>query len=58
MKIVHTEDVVNIRKEAYPSVGDQLDEIWKILDSMKVKSPVLDAIKAVKGKYPKAGEKT
>lgn len=40
-------------KDELPSVQDQLDEIWRRLDALKVKSPMLDQIKAIKAKYSK-----
>ena len=50
---IEDEDVNEARKKEYPPIGDQLDEIWKVLDGMSVSSAVLDSIKAVKVKYPK-----
>jgi len=42
------------RAEEYPTMGDQLDEIWKILDGIDgVASTLLDKVKAVKTKHPK-----
>ena len=46
-------DYKQSRSREYPPIGDQLDEIWKVLDGMSVSSAVLDSIKAVKVKYPK-----
>ena len=47
------------RKNAYPSIGDQLDMLWHSIDqNPSLKSEYFDfyeAIKAVKVKYPKNG---
>lgn len=56
MKIIHTEDYATRRAAEYPPLGDQLDELWKLLDGLKVKSPLLEQIKAVKAKYPKPAQ--
>jgi hypothetical protein len=34
MKITHKSDYVSRRLREYPSVGDQLDAIWKYIDSL------------------------
>ena len=34
MKITHKSDYVSRRLRDYPSVGDQLDAIWKYIDSL------------------------
>ena len=34
MKIKHESDYVSRRLREYPSVGDQLDAIWKYIDSL------------------------
>jgi hypothetical protein len=60
VKIVHNPDPRPLRQKAYPSTGDQLDAIWKIVnallaggippdDALKVR----DEIAAVKAKYQK-----
>lgn len=44
------------RAMAYPAIGDQLDAIWKALDTGNLTGEVkamADRIKAVKAKYPK-----
>ena len=46
------------RKQAYPEIGEQLDEIWKIIDELKLaKTPeakeMLKRIKDVKKNNPK-----
>ena len=42
------------RKAEYPTIGDQLDAIWKSLDGNTVEADELLAkIKAVKAKHPK-----
>ena len=59
-KIVHNPDVGPLRAKAYPSTGEQLDAMWKIVnalldgtappaDALKVRSAVL----AVKTTYAK-----
>jgi hypothetical protein len=50
------EAVAVSRRREYPSVGDQLDAIWKLLDAtteVAKDDPLLIEIKAVKDKYPK-----
>lgn len=48
------------RKQAYPDMGDQLDAIWEELSSKTIitseAAAMLDAILAVKAKYPKPEE--
>jgi hypothetical protein len=50
---------VNQRKNAYPSIGDQLDMLWHSIDqNPALKSQYFEfyeAIKAVKVKHPKNG---
>lgn len=49
------------RQQEYPSVGDQLDAIWKQLKKMQIdnmeldqeSSDMLDSIEDIKKKYPK-----
>ena len=47
------------RRNAYPSIGDQLDMLWHSIDqNPKLKSEYFDfyeTLKAVKVKYPKNG---
>jgi hypothetical protein len=61
-RIVHNPDPGPLRAKAYPSTGEQLDAIWKIVnalvegttppaDALKVR----DAVQAVKAKYQKRG---
>jgi len=46
--------VDDLRRAAYPPIGDQLDAIWKYFDSDSVDmDSMLDKVKAVKAKYPK-----
>ena len=59
-KIVHNPDPGPLRQAAYPSTGDQLDAMWKIVEAMLAgQSPpadalqVSDAVKAVKTKFRK-----
>lgn len=50
MRLKFTDDYAARRKDAYPSIGDQLDALWKggvELDAMRKK--VLD----VKARFPK-----
>ena len=41
------------RAKEYPSIGDQLDSLWKILASVESSDPMFALIQAVKEKYPK-----
>lgn len=46
------------RAKAYPSIGDQLDAIWKILNSGMANAPadaltIADAVKSVKKEFKK-----
>lgn len=45
------------RMETYPTVGEQLDVLWKILEPMAKEHPegkkMLDLIQGIKQKYPK-----
>ena len=60
MKIIHNPDPGPLRAKAYPSVGDQLDAMWKIVNRLIAgEDPdadaiaVRDAVIAVKAKYAK-----
>lgn len=57
MKITHTEDYAKMRREAYPPIGDQLDEIWRLLATVQAlnlaSNPVYAQITAVKSRFPK-----
>lgn len=60
--IVLKQDVAALRRKQYPSVGDQLDDIWKALSAPGIKEllPVstkatLDAVTNVKATFPKKG---
>jgi hypothetical protein len=53
MKLTLKVDTQSKLRQAMPSVEAQLAEIWRLLDAMKVQSPLLDQIKAFKAKYPK-----
>lgn len=60
MKIHHSPDPRSLRFAAYPSDGDQLDEIWKALDALINSQPLpqssldmLAKIKDVKARFPK-----
>ena len=52
-------DYISQRRNAYPSIGDQLDMLWHSIDqNPKLKSEYFEfyeAIKAVKVKHPKNG---
>jgi len=55
LKLRHIEDYRKLRRDAYPTVGEQLDALWHSMDkeeSPKVE-PFYSMIKAVKDKYPK-----
>ena len=47
------------RAEEYPQIGDQLDALWKLIKANADKidlaevAPLLEAVQAVKDKYPK-----
>jgi hypothetical protein len=48
----------DLRASTYPSIGDQLDAIWKVLEAASVPLPpeaaeMLKRIKAVKARFPK-----
>lgn len=60
------QDYKEVRARKYPNIGDQLDEIWKILNSINNtltpaqklsvgldSSPIFDTIKRVKTNYKK-----
>lgn len=60
MKIVHNPDPGSMREKAYPSSGDQLDAMWKIVNALLTGGvppddalAVRDAVQAVKDKYRK-----
>jgi len=59
-KIVHDPDPGPLRAKAYPSVGDQLDAIWKTLQTLSAEMQMppetvamLEKINAVKARYAK-----
>lgn len=61
MKVSITGDYKARRREEYPPIGDQLDAIWKWLETQKITAETLliaKKIKAVKGKYPRSGNGT
>lgn len=50
MQLKFTDDYAKRRREAYPSIGDQLDALWKGgEEAAKMKQKILD----VKNQYPK-----
>lgn len=58
MKITHNPDHRPLRAAAYPSVGDQLDALWKIVEALTTHTaPPPDAlavyaqVQSVKAKY-------
>jgi len=40
MRIEHNEDYRKLRARTYPSVGEQLDAIWKILAALQAGAPI------------------
>lgn len=50
-------DYYTLRKNEYPSLGDQLDAIWKGVDSESFIN-MMNKIKEIKNKYPKPNEPT
>ena len=50
-------DYQSFRASAYPTIGDQLDQIYKGVKELNLKSPALDgwvaSIDAIKARYPK-----
>lgn len=55
MKINHSEPYAPLRHKAYPSVEDQLDMIWKSMDSGQapIIEPFYSRVRSVKIRYPK-----
>lgn len=55
LKLKHVEDYRKLRRQAYPSVGEQLDALWHSMDKYSTPriEPFYSMIKAVKDKYPK-----
>lgn len=55
MKLRHVEDYRKLRRNAYPTVQEQLDALWHAMenDKMKKAEPFYSMIKAVKDKYSK-----
>lgn len=56
MKIVHRRDYAEARRESYPPIGDQLDVLWKFLQTQTLPSEtksMLDRVLKVKATYPK-----
>lgn len=46
-------DYYAMRRAEYPSIGDQLDALWKGVNSVEFQA-VLDQIQQIKDKYPKS----
>jgi hypothetical protein len=61
MKITHKSDFATKRRQEYPDVGDQLDAIWRYIDSLPNKDvpaetqAMLRIIKRIKARYIKKG---
>lgn len=60
LKLKHDPDPGPLRAAAYPSEGDQLDALWKIVQALLSKEPpptealaVCSQVLAVKNKYQK-----
>jgi hypothetical protein len=63
LKITHTEDYRTLRKQQMPDAGDQLDALWKIIETIVSANPVLKAaleaipefqkVMQIKAKIPK-----
>jgi soluble cytochrome b562 len=55
MKIKVQQDYKTLRGKSYPPIAEQLDAIWKVLQSGKIADAkdMVDKINAVKTKYPK-----
>ncbi|HXA46650.1 MAG TPA: hypothetical protein VNW52_03395 [Burkholderiaceae bacterium] len=54
MKILHTDDYAERRRVEYPSVAEQLEELWRLLPArIKASSAVHQKILAIKTKYKK-----
>lgn len=51
--------ISDLRRAEYPPIGDQLDALWKLIKANADKidlaeaAPLLEAVQAVKDKYPK-----
>lgn len=62
MRVTHAPEVAPLRAASYPSIGDQLDALWKLYNALATGTPtpadalaVRDAVAAVKEKYKKTG---
>lgn len=56
MKIRHTDDYAMRRKNEYPTIEEQIEEIWRLLPvAALAESPIYQKICAIKGKFPKPG---
>jgi len=60
MKVNHKGNYQERRRHEYPGIEDQLDAIWKALDTLHSNGQnldeaqtILNQIKAIKTKYPK-----
>lgn len=60
-RVRHTADYAAKRRAEYPQVGDQLDQVWKVIEALKSRGTQLPAeadamlgsIQATKARYPK-----
>lgn len=60
--IAMSQDVAALRRKEYPSIGDQLDDIWKALSAPGIREllpestkVMLDTVTGVKASFPKKG---
>jgi len=55
LKLKHVEDYRKLRKEAYPTIEEQLDALWHGMNEKTTKKiePFYTMIKAVKDKFPR-----
>jgi len=59
MKLHHSGDYVQRRRDDYPGLGDQLDALWRTIAKLPAKSVapetrvMLEQIQAIKATYPK-----
>lgn len=56
-KIIHKEDYVAARRQAYPPLGDQLDALWKLVEKLlpaqTEADPTFRKVREVKSRFPK-----
>jgi len=62
MKIKHQSNADDRRRKEYPEAGDQLDALWKFIQSLPINQvPVevqvmMQRVRGVKDKFPKQGK--